>query len=354
MTQQIQTLQSKYNRLWNRCYQGCPLFQSWKHEIGNQQNLIILINGDTRSGKSIIALDIAEAMDYKFQDPETVKLRFVYSSKEFLKLINDPSLGEGSVIVWEEVGVGLKSKRWYEDINQTITDVLQVFGHKSFILILTTPQKRFLDKDARVMCNVYIETNRGWLDMRRKFNYALVQKITNSSKYDKSYFANYISDGIKISRWKFCLPRTKGLLDVYEGHSRSRKNVIEKLSEQRAIFHEKKEKTAYLTPEYIVQEVMANKKEYLKKWGKRIVPNVDNITTHFQIGETSALYLRTKRMINSILRKEQPKKFRKESVRSKPQPQPVEEVAVVEEKAPPDERTTEEIIGSFVEGRDNV
>ena len=118
----------------------------------SNQNFILLIVGPTGSGKSYSAMELARDMDPGF----TVD-RVVFNPEDFIR-VTKQGLAPGSVIMWDEVGVGLSSREWYSIQNKMIAYVLETFRRDRLILIMTTPNIVFIDKKVRALIHGFAET----------------------------------------------------------------------------------------------------------------------------------------------------------------------------------------------------
>ena len=109
-------------------------------------NNFFLDNGvlSHNSGKSYAAIKLAETMDKSFGVN-----RIVFTAEDFIALLKKDDLAKGSVVIWDEVGVGLNSKQWFSMFNKVVNWVLQVFRRRNLIVLFTTPDAKFIDSDTR-------------------------------------------------------------------------------------------------------------------------------------------------------------------------------------------------------------
>ena len=92
-------------------------------------------------------MDLAEQIDPAFDIS-----RVVFGADEFINLLNtDESLVKGSVIMWDEAGVGMPAREWYSLSNRIISYVVQTFRVKGYILIMTTPSLKYIDSQIRAL-----------------------------------------------------------------------------------------------------------------------------------------------------------------------------------------------------------
>lgn len=115
------------------------------------QNFVMSITGSTGGGKSYSAMKLGLDMDRMFDID-----RIVFEPVDFARISN-MDLRKGSVILWEEVGVGISSRRWYSQTNQLISSIMETFRRDNLILIMTVPNVRFIDSRIRSMLHGYGE-----------------------------------------------------------------------------------------------------------------------------------------------------------------------------------------------------
>lgn len=118
----------------------------------SNQNYILIFTGGTGSGKSYTAMEMA--MDL---DPDFNVERIVFKPEDFIT-VTKQKLPKGSVIMWDEVGVGLSAREWFSIQNRMISYVLETFRRDNLILIMTTPNISFIDKKVRSLLHGYAET----------------------------------------------------------------------------------------------------------------------------------------------------------------------------------------------------
>lgn len=120
--------------------------------VTSNQNFILIFTGGTGSGKSYSAMEVALDLDPNF----TVD-RIVFKPEDFISVLKG-KMPKGSVIMWDEVGVGLSAREWYSIQNKMISYVLETFRRDNLILIMTTPNISFIDKKVRALLHGYAET----------------------------------------------------------------------------------------------------------------------------------------------------------------------------------------------------
>lgn len=121
--------------------------------VERNKNFLAAITGPTGSGKSYAAMRISELLDPSFSID-----RVVFTPKEFMQLLNSGTLSRGSVVLFDEAGVGISAKAWQSVQNKLLSYVLQTFRHRNFIVLFTSPHLGFMDASSRKMLHSYMET----------------------------------------------------------------------------------------------------------------------------------------------------------------------------------------------------
>lgn len=180
--------------------------------IEQNKNFMCFISGPTGSGKSYASLKIAELLDPDFNEE-----RIVFSGLELMKLINNGNLKKGSVIVFEESGVGLSNKNWQSVTNKMLNFLVQTFRHKNYIIIFNSPYMDFVDSSTRRLFHAEIRTIS--IDFKHNLVKLCPQLIQYNSRLQKFYF-KYLRvitkrGVVPVSSWRLSKP-SKDLLKLYE------------------------------------------------------------------------------------------------------------------------------------------
>ena len=121
------------------------------------RNYMAAICGNPQSGKSTLCQSLACAI-YEGKGEKYPIGNTVFTGKEFLKKVNDPSLRRGDVIIVEEAGVMADRTKWYSFLNRAIVYVAQTFGYKGLIVFFNLPSLKLLDSRVVHLLNGYFET----------------------------------------------------------------------------------------------------------------------------------------------------------------------------------------------------
>lgn len=114
-----------------------------KRTVGENQNYMIIIVGQTGSGKSYTGLSLAMMINKSFNID-----RVCFRAKSFIEN-TQKDLDEGSVIMFDEAGIDVSARQWYSDRNKAINNVVETFRRDNLVCVWTTPNLGNLDKKVR-------------------------------------------------------------------------------------------------------------------------------------------------------------------------------------------------------------
>lgn len=212
------------------------------------RNLLIVICGETGSGKSYSALTIAKLINPKFD----VKKHVVFNVEQFMKILNSGKLRKGYVIIWDEAGVGVPAKEWYTISNKAIGYVMQTFRHMNLCVIFTTPTFEYIDKTIRVLFHVLIETIR--IDYENEVVKCKVKQNKYNPTFGKPYTQYYWVNGAKQTVVNIRKP-TKDLVNDYEEVKKEFSELLRADVEADILLAKRKEKHKRLTDADIMKRI---------------------------------------------------------------------------------------------------
>lgn len=273
-----------------------PLYQAIYDRIyKRRQNCLIACVGETGTGKSYTALQIASTLDKGFNH-ETVKERVVVSPEQFTDLVVNKAntLQTGSALVIDEAGAGsLQAREWHSVTNKQITYLLQVFRYQQLLVIFTVPSLDMIDKNARKLINYVVEARK--INFDKGLCKCKVYRLTyDKIKAEKPYKQRFVKkdqygEDVILDYINFSKPPTK-LGNAYEKYSyafkkeMARKNYeeIEKARE----LHDKQQ--AVFNPQDIADKILKDKDAYLKEWQGRTFVDLQKVEAKFGLGTRRA------------------------------------------------------------------
>lgn len=184
------------------------------NRIDNNQNALIMITGGTGSGKSYSALRMAEEYASDRGTEFLVAGNVAFNVESFMYILNMLKPPSGSVLVFDEFGVGMSSKRSLTTANTIFGFLLQTFRHKNYIVIFTSPHLGFIDKTARVLFHLWLETKK--ID-RGKQEVVLTPRMPTSNQKDGTLDWKLLKLGnnVLLGSYNVSLPSQK-VIDDYE------------------------------------------------------------------------------------------------------------------------------------------
>jgi len=164
------------------------------------QNFLCCFTGGTGSGKTYAAITLAEEISKKNGVPFDLD-HIVFTARDMMTLINSGRLVPGSVIVFDEAGVGYSNREWQSIGNKMLNYLMQTFRHRNYVVIFTMPDFGFVDLAARKLFHCRFET----------VNIDYVHKLV----YTKPLFLEVVQSLGKQFNKYFRMP-VKGILGFYQ------------------------------------------------------------------------------------------------------------------------------------------
>lgn len=124
-----------------------------KYKLKRNQSILALWVGETGTGKSYSAISCAIKIDPSFNVD-----RIVFDTKSFLHLINS-GLPKGSVIIYDDAGLGISNKDWYNEQVKVFGKVVQSYRVKQIITFITTPDISFIENQSRTLLNLLMQSD---------------------------------------------------------------------------------------------------------------------------------------------------------------------------------------------------
>ena len=191
------------------------LLQWIRNRIRKNRNLIALFIGDTGSGKSLSSIRLAERVDPNFNVD-----RIVFTVKDFLELVNK-GLPAGSVIVFDDAGLGINARLWQEMSARVFGMLTQGFRYKQILTFITVPDETFIERQSRKLVHIRFEAT----DVQGLMKMKLLSRNTFDPEHPLAKFPRIhrgISE-ITVKLVKFRLPSD----DLREKYEAKKKEYME-------------------------------------------------------------------------------------------------------------------------------
>ena len=199
---------------------------------GFNQHAIIMIEGKTGTGKSNAALEFAFNVSLHMADklggvPEdyfTTDNVAILIGEEVIRIAKN--IKQHGIYILDDIGAeGLNARNWQSDINAVMTKILQTFRTKENLLIMTVPDRGFVDKIARNLLHYKIVMKQAWFS--RGLTLAKLSTVTKQySKDNGNNFYPFIRDKDTVYNYAVFARAPKHLIVSYE---KARHEIEEKM-----------------------------------------------------------------------------------------------------------------------------
>lgn len=238
----------------------------WRRAHMYNKSFICIVVGDSGDGKSWSVMKMAEIIDPKFTIDNVV-----FSAKEYMAAL-DRITRKGTVIIWDEVGIGANARKWDSLINIAVTEVIETQRFLVPIVFLTTPDPRMSDTNIRSMVNSFCEARR--FGSRPAELYVYI--VNRDRKRNKTYFVHprvkirkRFPDGrTEKFRYRYdkmifrSLPSEK-LREAYEIKQVKFKNELRRRNMKTLLLAEKYEDTSTERVKVALTDVLSAPEEYM-------------------------------------------------------------------------------------------
>jgi len=255
---------------------------AWRKMWHEDNNALWTVVGDTGDGKSMASIRIAEILDPNFTIDQVA-----FDITEFLELVMDDDLGQGSVIILEEASVEASALDWHSESNRVFAKVLDTWRHQNRMGIINLPNFKALEKGARRRTKAIVE-----------MQYAVPWKDYSQAKYKRVDYNNIddhmktpfpVIDGRKRKHIRFRMP-SDDLVEAYEAKKRQytaelNEGLLEDLLQSQA-----EEEKRRQSPQDIADAIMENggPEQYIEdNHGQKYIDR-DMIAVDYDIGDSTS------------------------------------------------------------------
>jgi len=262
-----------------------PLADYIKRYVSEKKRSInILVKGPTQYRKSTITYKLClELEGDKF---DLNKQMAIIKTSDMMRLANE-KLAKGRVRWFDEIGVGMNHKEWYNMMVKAMNTMMQTHGFRRSINFHTVPYSSFIDKDMRKLFDIEIEI----LHKNEEKRYViakirLLQYNEDLDKLYKKYIRGLLPDGrvVPIETWKIAYP-TEEQLEKYFTIANKAKEELQLNLTKKTSFHElTAERREGFDPNKYAEEILKNLPKFVHKWhGKTVIPE-EAIMNEFKVG----------------------------------------------------------------------
>jgi len=213
------------------------------------KNYILVVCGETGSGKTYAATRMAEQLDPTF-NADRIKFPPIKDLTDtMLEKKKNGELKQGMFWVLDEGGIAQSNRRWYSDANVYFNFILQSFRKWAQGVITTLPHLNLLDPQSRQFRNAFARMEaRG-----RVIYYNSYQIEKNGEVYD----CYYRKDGEKIKKIDLPMPQR---IDMEE-YEKRKDNFIEDIMQDK------------------IKEAGKSRKERLNEIKGKVLENIEDYKT---------------------------------------------------------------------------
>lgn len=189
--------------------------------LKQKMDLLMACAGERGSGKSWSMCSLALSIDPTFNIN-----RVIFSYNDLIDVAEKREHPPGSAFIFDEITAdALQARNFMSKKNKNLSALLQTFRNMRYIVILTTPSIRFIDKQARELLHLILITSNKGLSKElaqnyRKISVFLVENTVGSQLgYAKQWYKHpvwFIND-TPIEIDNFLIPKPpQELVEEYE------------------------------------------------------------------------------------------------------------------------------------------
>ena len=211
-----------------------PIYALAYKKVKQSNNLIIVVNGPTGSGKTYAALrmgyEIAKMLGTNFSVESNVDFNFEGLLE---KMGREGNKKPGTPFIFEEVGAfggGASSREWQSKANKFFNTFLQTSRRLNQIMIMTCPFFANLEAGSRKLVDIQMETM--YIDRFKRLCYIKPYIIQVNKRTGKMYF-KYIRltvDNMKIKCKKIGIPLVPK--DIATDYEKVKATFMEKIRQE--------------------------------------------------------------------------------------------------------------------------
>lgn len=177
----------------------------------HNQHVIVMIVGQGGSGKSWAGLKLASETAKKVAKIKGGEPEQYYNLKDNLAIINKDEIkrvmdnaGQYNIIHLDDIGVGWNSRKFKDEFNIYLNDIIQTFRPNNNMLILTLQASFLIDKVPRSLVHYFIEMDQKMFD--KGITICKVFRVVLKQRSGKIFYEYLQKGGRKYLRYELSQP----------------------------------------------------------------------------------------------------------------------------------------------------
>lgn len=228
----------------------------------HNQHAIVMIVGPGGSGKSWTGLKLASEIAKKVSEIKGGEPEQYYNLHDTLAVINKDEIKrvmdnakQYNIIHLDDIGVGWNARKYKDEFNIYLNDIIQTFRPNNNVLILTLQASFLIDKVPRSLVHYFIEMDQKIFD--KGISIAKVFRVVLKQRSGKIFYEYIQEGGMKYLRYEFSQPDKK-ISNEYEKIRATQLKRMHEIQEK-----EKEELASKQSAKTVLKPVV----EYLKSTG---------------------------------------------------------------------------------------
>jgi hypothetical protein len=223
----------------------------WRRMNVDNEHFMGVIVGREGSGKSHTALSICRKVD-----PTFTADRVFFDPAELVEAFRSDELGEGSMVMLDEAGVGLGNRSWYEKEQVLLNQTLQTVRDENMGVLYTLPRLSELDSQTIGRLHSLLSmqekhVEEGWAEVSWK-NVEVTREREDGKTYKK--YPRMRVDGQKHRVTSIGIKKPPA--DLAEAYEERKAAFKDELYEEVIAAHESDSAEKKKSPEEVAEEVI--------------------------------------------------------------------------------------------------
>ena len=133
----------------------CSFIRWLRKRHNHHNNTLIMMQGETGSGKSYSAIQKTSEYDPEFRIEQVVR-----NFREFMELIKQDWFikKKNKIVIFDEPQVSISNRNWQSLTNKLMNYLLSTFRHQQIVVFFVAPYKTFLDSQSMKLIHCVMTT----------------------------------------------------------------------------------------------------------------------------------------------------------------------------------------------------